>query len=467
MRGGHGAWFDCGVDHSLDLLRESCGVDASPELVVAVQSLSVAQLDDLVDDLLDRPWDPRPPSPSSEVWPLVNARTSTFTTGGSNRWYTGTAGPAGLNLISAIDPRSIGTGRFPAGVLRALLYSHGLVIEDPVLLAAEMYAGTSDETRPLARAAVEASVASTVEIAPLIDAGVVDTFFTPTAEQGDAAAIEGFILARLDDPDATFDIDAVWDSFEAAYVDGLSPPLQDLWRRVRGGDRSPPLELVAEGADVDVEVARVFIQVLSELRPRGVVENAVSVVASALADINRYGGRTDLLCPSRLFANLAFVGDPDPRHAARLHQLTDIEVPRLDELTVEDAVKIRQGSETFARWRTDLSMALERASRLQEELGPGVNARAVVAEVLASTREALLREVGRSRAMSGHGGLVSFVAGGLGGALGGSAGGALGAALGAAGGATTPLLQSVLTASSGIPAFLDRHYLLFEAPRAS
>src|SRR4051794_24768029 len=125
------------MDHSLDLLRQQCGVESSPELVVAVQALSVGQLDALVDDLLARRWSPKTTGSNVEVWPLVNERTSTFTTGGSNQWYTGTAGPAGLNLIAAIDPRSTGSGRFPAGVLRALLYSHGLVIEDPVLLAAE------------------------------------------------------------------------------------------------------------------------------------------------------------------------------------------------------------------------------------------------------------------------------------------------------------------------------------------
>jgi hypothetical protein len=452
------------VERSLDLLRERCGVDAGPDLVIAFQRLSIAQLDDVVDDLLARRWTPRASRSRNEVWPLVNARTSTFTTGGSNQWYTGTAGPAGLNLVAATDPRLTGTGRFPAGVLRALLYSHGLVIEDPILLSAELYAGTSGETRTLARASVEAAVASTAEIAPLIDAGVVDTFFTPSAEQDDAAVVAAALMAGLGESSAGFDVDSVWESFEAGYVDGLSPPLRELWRRVRHGDRSPSLEFVEEAAVIDAEMAEVFVRVLTELRPRGVVENAVSVVASAVADIARYGALADLLCPSRLFAELAFIGSSDPRHSVRLHQLAEMDVPRLEELMVEDAVKIRQGSETFARWRHDLSIGLERAHASQVELGPGVDATEVVAEVLASTRHDLLREVSQSPTLSRRSGLVSFVAGGLGGALGGAAGGALGAALGAAGGATPPLLQSVL-APRTLPAFLHRHYILFEKPR--
>ena len=62
------------------------------------------------------------------------------------------------------------------GVLRALLYCHGLIIEDPVAMAADMYLSTSPDARHLARMAVEAATSSMVEISELLDAEVVRTF---------------------------------------------------------------------------------------------------------------------------------------------------------------------------------------------------------------------------------------------------------------------------------------------------
>jgi hypothetical protein len=58
-----------------------------------------------------------------------------------------------------------------------------------------------------------------------------------------------------------------WEAFEAEYVNGLHPELQRLWRRVRQGDRCPPLDHVVAAADVAAEMTRTFIEVLSQLRP--------------------------------------------------------------------------------------------------------------------------------------------------------------------------------------------------------
>jgi hypothetical protein len=102
----------------------------------------------------------------------------TFSTGGEEPTFTGGPSPAGLDLYAATDPRFTGTGRFPNTVLRALLYCHGLVIEDPLALAAEMYREVPPSDRAVARKAVESAVSSIVEIAPLLDAAVIQTFFT-------------------------------------------------------------------------------------------------------------------------------------------------------------------------------------------------------------------------------------------------------------------------------------------------
>ncbi len=94
-------------------------------------------------------------------------------TGGEEPTFTGGPSPAGLDLYAATDPRFVGTGRFPNSVLRALLYCHGLVVEDPLALAAEMYREVPFEDRAVARLAVQAGVASIVEIAPLLDAALI------------------------------------------------------------------------------------------------------------------------------------------------------------------------------------------------------------------------------------------------------------------------------------------------------
>jgi len=289
---------------SLDLLRETTG---EWDAVDAVHALNDASVDELVERLLVHPPGASRPPETHEVWPVLNARMSTFATGGGGTWFTTTSGPAGINLMAALDPRDSGSGRFPNGVLRALLYCHGLVLEDPLAIAADLVVGTEASLRHVARQSVRAAAASLAEIAPLVDAGVVQTFFVEPSKRVDAGAppIGSARSARVV-PD-----DEIWDAFETAFVDGLGPELRELWMRIRGGDRSPPLELVERAmAGPDREVVEVFINVLSELRPAAVVDNALAIVAESLQDLSRLGGSFDLLCPTPLFARLALTGDP-------------------------------------------------------------------------------------------------------------------------------------------------------------
>jgi hypothetical protein len=66
-------------------------------------------------------------------------------------------------------------------------------------------------------------------------------------------------------------------------------------------------------------MVQVFIQVLADLRPSAVVENALGIVSESLHDLARLGSQFDLLCPTPLFARLALTGDP--RHDLRLFEL--------------------------------------------------------------------------------------------------------------------------------------------------
>ncbi len=435
-----------------------------PELVLAVQQLHLDEMSALADRISSASFAPTTAPPPHELWPLINARTSTFTTGGSNRFYARASNATGLNLVAAMDPQFAGTGRFPNGILRTLLYCHGAVIEDPLAMAVEFYVDASIETRSLARSAIEAAVASLVEIESLLDAGVVQTFFTRTPELRSDGLCDD-LLATLDSPNSSFTEDEIWNEFEDAFVNGLQPSLREVWRRVRGGDKHPPLDLIHDAVATaeDITVIETFIQVVAELRPRSVVENAVDVIATTAADLARYGGVHDLLCPTGLYAKLTHLGsEVRPVEHLRLNELARVQVPRLDELLTQDAVRIRADSEAFAAWRSTLSRGLERASALREQLGPEANAAQVIEEEIAEARNALFAEAKRSKTLAaGWRGFLGFVAGALAGASGTATGTTPALLLGTAGGLVPPLVDSIARLSNRDD-FLKRHYLLFE-----
>ena len=444
---------------ALNALCDATGAEVGPELPVAVAQLPVHRLDNLVERILTESSATNGTAPPrTQVWPVVTIRASTFVSGSI---YRDAAGPAGLNLNAALNPRLAGTGRFPNGVLRTLLYCHGLMIEDPIMAAAEMYQGTSPELRQVAHLAVTAATTSVIEIAPLLDADVITTFFTPSSSQGPVQALGAAIASRLAEPGAAYSTADVWDAFEASYVDGLTPPLQQLGRRVRSGDRSPPLELVEQGlAEGDVDLVSTFVEVLKDLRPQAVMDNAADMVASTVLAVEGLGGFYDLLCPSPLFAKLLFLGAADPAHELNLYELGRVGVPGIDRLRIDDAVRIRQASEAFALWRSQLSDALAYAHELRQREGPEADTTAAVSELIADARSSLYREAKRSRLLTSKNGMM-FVAGALGGTIAGALGGPMGMAFGAAGGALGQLVQAVL-ASKRVPGYLDRHYLVFE-----
>jgi hypothetical protein len=292
---------------------------------------------------------------------------------------------------------------------------------------------------------------------------VVQTFFVPTQERAHGSPLATEMRAVLNSGQQ-LSVDEVWDAFEAGYVDGLNPPLRELWSRIRSGDRNPPLDLVREGITAsDAEVVRIFVDVVAHLRPSAVVDNTVEIVASALDDLRRLGSHHDVLCTSPLFARLLFLGTPDPVSQLRVRQLARTPVPSLDQLDVTDVVKIRIHDEAFALWRARLSSGLERAHRLRDELGPDVDVSAAVAETMEDARQQVLRDV-RSSKVLGRGGLVALIMGALGGTVSGLGGGVPGGLLGAAGGIIPALAQGLLDRRAAEPGFVRRHYLVFDRP---
>jgi hypothetical protein len=117
------------ASRTLDALRAATGADAGPELAVAVVGMPFDRLDELAETIVAESAHPTLTAPArTQVWPVVTIRASTFASGGV---CTGIRPDRpGLNLNAALNPRFAGTGHFSDGVLRALLYCHGLVIED-------------------------------------------------------------------------------------------------------------------------------------------------------------------------------------------------------------------------------------------------------------------------------------------------------------------------------------------------
>jgi hypothetical protein len=150
---------------------------------MATTSLDVHAMGELAERLVADPPMPTGQPARDELWPVVTARSSLYLTrnGGD---FVDAPGGAGLNLTAAFDPRQVGTGRFSGSVLRALLYAHGLVIEDPLVMAADMYLSVPTELRHVARAGIETAVTNLVEIEHLLDANVVETYFRVVSHQG-------------------------------------------------------------------------------------------------------------------------------------------------------------------------------------------------------------------------------------------------------------------------------------------
>lgn len=170
-----------GPTSSLEVLRLHIGGARGPDAVQAVAGLDLDEIDVLAEALVSSLPRPDGDVPAYEVWPLVNARASLMSAGG--RSFADSPASAGLNLMAAMNPRDVGKNTFSTSVVRALLYSHGLVLEDPLVMAAELHVTGAKPTRKLSRLFLQAAVTSLIEIEALLEARVVQTFFVPTQER--------------------------------------------------------------------------------------------------------------------------------------------------------------------------------------------------------------------------------------------------------------------------------------------
>ena len=451
------------MSSSFDLVRSTLGESAGPDLVAAVEQLSLSKVDDLAESILDLPRSqPLRTRPVTHLWPLIPLRASLFFDHLNHESPVAGYSPTGVQLTAATNPRLSGTGTFSTGIVRALLYSHGLAIEDPLSHAAEMHLSQASEVREIARLGVSAAVASLSEIAQLLDGDVVELFYTGGDELNPAGQLGDRMLQAMDAEHSTFSVRDAWDEFELEFVSGLTAPLRTLWAEIRAGNRAPSLDgierAVAEG---NGDLAETFVDVVRLLNPRSMVENAVAATSCTVAAIQLLGGSHDVLCATPLMSRLLFVGTPDPVDQVRVAEIARTQVPNIEALAPTDLVALRQSSDALATWRDDLARALDFADRSRaSDLEPDA-IQTGVEEMLAEARNRVSEEARKTRVWTPTNAL-SFVAGGLGGAAGAAVGGTLGSMAGGAGGGVLAAFVQAASQQRRVPVFLDRHYLAFE-----
>lgn len=447
---------------SFDQARLFMGAEAGPDLVAGVEGLRLDRVDALAESILALPRSTRlRERPVTQLWPLVPMRGSLFFDHLNNESPVDGYAPTGVRLSAATNPRLGGTGAFSSGIVRALLYSHGLVIEDPLSHAAEMHLSQGPDVRKASRWGLSAAVASLSEIAELLDSDVVNLFYTGGDELDAAGELGDRMLHAMDDEGSSYSVDDAWDEFEVEFVSGLTAPLQALWREIRGGNRAPDLRGIEEAvADGDSDLAETFVDVMRILNPRSIVQNAIAGTACTVAAIRLLGGSSDVLCATPLMTKLLFLGSPDPIDRVRVQEIARTPVPNIEALASSDLVALRQSSDALATWRHDLASALDYADRSRSVGISPIMIQAGVEEILADARDRLAQEASRTRVWTPTN-TVSFVAGGLGGAAGAIVRGSAGSILaGAAGGVLATFMQAGAQRRR-VPGFLDRHYLAF------
>jgi hypothetical protein len=119
-------------------------------------------------------------------------------------------------------------------------------------------------------------------------------------------------------------------------------------------------------------------------------DSAFESVRVTVALGQQFPDRLDLFLPDPIFTEAASVrftsgrsrvGTAE-RHAGPLHHLMNLKIPRLEDLTVQDVVAIRQHEDAFVLWRDDLRNALAAAAAVDVRLAPEGEQADAVREVM-------------------------------------------------------------------------------------
>lgn len=462
---------------SLNTLEEVLGT-SGPDLVVAVANASQRQARECAESVLAMDLCPPQTCDRLQVWPIVNTRMSSFQTPasglksavGSSPLWTNVPSLGGLNPMVAADPRHSESSLFSRGVARALLYCHGLVLEDPLAVACAIYTSCAADDEELARRMLGAAARSAVEISQLVNDGIVVPYWRPSQDQRMLGEIRAHMLGRISAMGGAGEFkDEAWDVLEAVYVDGLHASLQEVWRRIRKGDRAPDLTLVkAAVGEVGPDAVSTFLDVMQKWRPEVSFDNVVDIVSCTLDDVIAMGGEIDFYAPAALFTRFLLATNPAPQDvdAGRVRELARTDVPGLDTLTWNDIAAMRRDEEAFALWRGRLNAGLQEAAMLRAQ-GLRADTRRCLSEALIEGGAALHRAQRSSTVLQRLSrSSVTFALGAVGGVVAGVPGGAVGATAGALGAGLSGALPTLFSGDGRASAWLTRHYVMFERPAA-
>jgi hypothetical protein len=357
---------------------------------------------------------------------------------------------------------------FSRGIARILLYCHGLVLEDPLAVASSICVShlSDQDKREAARAMFSAATASCVDIAPLVNDGVIVPYWRPSANQGNInflrTELKRTAMARAG---AVKYSQEAFDVVEAMYIDGINPALQEVWKRIRSGDRAPDLALIEEALrQVGKHEVLVFLKLVESWNTDAALDNVAETVARSLDDAAAMGGEVDFFAPAMLFSHFLLATSSSPRDidAASVRELARTEVPGLNDLLWKDVVSMRRHEDSFVTWRQKLSVGLREAQIIRERGMPGDTFRCIQDALTEGRLEIRKAQEGSSFLQRFAKTSISFVLGAMGGALAGAPGGFEGTSLGAIGAGISGALPSMLERKDHIPPWLRRHYVLFD-----
>lgn len=444
---------------SINIIREDIGFDVGPDMLRAIQNLPYEKLEQIIEHVLSADGEDITLPNVTEVWPIITLRSSLFAAGGL---YANIDTPIGVNLMDAWNPRKQGTGQWSDSIMRTLLYSHGMMIEDPLIATFDMFHQMPKETHPLFLDSILAVISSVSEIYPLLDDGIITTFYMSDEELDNTKIISNKILGKLEKQDSPLSSKNVWDEFENNFINGLaSPSLKELWRQIRGGNRTPDIGLVKSAIKEEgAELVEVFIDIVKDINSSAVIASMAEVVASSIAANKAFGGGFDILCQSEMAAKMLFLGTPDPSEEVRVHELGNIDIPNIDGLSPIDAVKLRQDSDALSQWRSDLSIALDGAKRLREKNGYDFDTSLYVNEIMNISHNSLIKQMNKSRVFNTKT-LVNYAIG----LLGVLSPDTIDGLLWGIGGATAATLLQSVAEKERISKYLNRHYLVFRSTK--
>lgn len=197
---------------ALSKVQELLGYDIGPELLLALSTISAMEMAKMAEDVISKPLAPHFVPKETEVWPIITQRSHMIRKSNS---IVSINSSVEINLWDALVSQENSKHCLSDPVVQTLLYSHGLIMEDPLAISLDFFLSTTPEDQKIGQESVVAAAAAMSEIHSLIDNGIIYTFYTPNDlyPLNDYNALSNGLLSQYADyPSMDSDI---WYTFES------------------------------------------------------------------------------------------------------------------------------------------------------------------------------------------------------------------------------------------------------------